>query len=193
MKLKFQSPKYLLTLAGTITLGLCTSSASGDTATYNTAGTVNWTCPAGVTSVQVECWGGGGAGGAGRKDNNTGANTSQNGAGGGGGAYARKVSVPVSPGTNYTITIPAAAVSGTNGTTTNNAGAVNGGTVQFLGDSSVTVKAAGGNGGACSYVTGSNSTIGASPEELEARSPTALAMLVPYLRAVLVILALSAQ
>ena len=26
-------------------------------------GTTSWTCPAGVNSVQIECWGGGGSGG----------------------------------------------------------------------------------------------------------------------------------
>jgi autotransporter-associated beta strand protein len=108
----------------------------------------------------VECWGGGGAGGAGRKDNNTGSNTSQNAAGGGGGGYARRAAVPVTPGQTYTITSPAAAVSGANGTQTHNGGAVNGGTVTFVGDSSVTVQAAGGSGGPNSYVSGSNSTIG---------------------------------
>lgn len=30
--------------------------------TFSTAGTFNWTCPNGVTSVDVEVWGGGGGG-----------------------------------------------------------------------------------------------------------------------------------
>ena len=38
---------------------------------YTTAGTYTWTCPAGVTSVQVECWGAGGGGaGVGNSANN---------------------------------------------------------------------------------------------------------------------------
>ena len=144
MKPKFQSRIFLGLSA--LTFSLAAPSAYSATATFNTAGTVNWTCPAGVTSIQVECWGGGGAGGAGKKDANTGGNTAQNGGGGGGGAYARRVSVPVTPSQNYTITIPAAAVSGTNGTTTSGAGAVNGGAVTFVGNSSVTTTAAGGTG-----------------------------------------------
>lgn len=141
-------------------LSLAAPSAFGATATFNTPGTFEWVCPPGVTSIQVECWGGGGAGGAGRKDNNTGTNTSQNGAGGGGGAYARRAAVPVTPGISYQIIIPAAAVSGTNGTQTQNGGAVNGGTVIFTGDSDVMVQAAGGNGGPNSYVTGANAVQG---------------------------------
>jgi fibronectin-binding autotransporter adhesin len=136
------------------------SSAYGATETFNTPGTFDWVCPPGVTAIQVECWGGGGAGGAGRKDTTAGTNTSQNGGGGGGGAYARRAVVPVTPGNTYTITIPAAAVSGTAGTTTNGGGRVNGGTVTFVGDSGVTVTAAGGTGGANAYTT-VNGTVGA--------------------------------
>ncbi|HPF00186.1 MAG TPA: hypothetical protein PKY63_05930, partial [Bacteroidales bacterium] len=36
------------------------------TTTFTTSGT--WTCPAGVTSVTVECWGGGGGGGGTKND-----------------------------------------------------------------------------------------------------------------------------
>ncbi len=32
---------------------------------YSSAGTFTWTCPAGVTSIQVEAWGGGGGGAGG--------------------------------------------------------------------------------------------------------------------------------
>ncbi|BCX47342.1 autotransporter-associated betastr and repeat-containing protein [Haloferula helveola] len=137
------------------------SSADAGQDIYNTAGTTNWVCPPGVTSIQVECWGGGGAGGSGRKDNQTSTNSVQNGGGGGGGAYARTIAVPVTPGLSYTITIPPAAVSGSNGTTTNNSGAVNGGTVTFVGDSSVTVTAAGGTGGRNVYVNGTNTAASA--------------------------------
>ncbi|MFV8372501.1 choice-of-anchor D domain-containing protein [Flavobacterium sp. LB2P74] len=63
--------------------------------TFNTSGT--FTVPAGVTSIQVEAWGGGGKGGK---------KTSGNSAygGGGGGAYAKKL-VTVTPGTTYTVTV----------------------------------------------------------------------------------------
>ena len=59
-----------------------------------------WTCPAGVTSIQVECWGGGGAGGGSNLNNGVGG-------GGGGGGYAQNLIVPVTPGTVYTITVGA--------------------------------------------------------------------------------------
>lgn len=59
-----------------------------------------WTCPPGVTSVDVECWGYGGLGGG------TGASASRSGGGGGGGAYAKKT-VAVVPGTGYAINIAA--------------------------------------------------------------------------------------
>jgi autotransporter-associated beta strand protein len=147
-----------LIVVATSVLTLTSPFASADTETFNTAGTINWFCPPGVSSVQVECWGGGGAGGAGNKAIDTGTNTSQNGGGGGGGAYAKRASVPVTAGKSYTITIPAAAVSGTAGITTNGAGRVNGGTVTFVGDSSITVTGGGGTGGACAYTT-ANSTI----------------------------------
>ena len=68
---------------------------------FSASGT--WTCPAGVTSIKVECWGGGGAGGGG-----TVANTYAG--GGGGGAFNVNNAVAVIPGTNYTITVGTGAV-----------------------------------------------------------------------------------
>lgn len=56
---------------------------------FNKSGTGHWTCPANVTNVLVEAWGGGGAGGAGA-------------GGGGGGEYAYS-HVPVTPGTTYVV------------------------------------------------------------------------------------------
>ena len=72
------------------------------------AGTYTWTCPAGVTSVQVEVWGGGGQGGNVHVARSSGSYTASAG-GGGGGAYAKKSAMPVTAGNSYTITIPAAA------------------------------------------------------------------------------------
>lgn len=71
------------------------------------AGTSTWICPPGVTSIQVECWGGGGAGGG----------ATVNGDGGGGaagGQYAINAAVTVVPGTSYTI-IAGAVKTGTTG------------------------------------------------------------------------------
>ena len=56
---------------------------------FTTPGVGHWTCPAGVTSVLMETWGGGGAGGAG-------------GGGGGGGGYGAKTQT-VTPGTTYYV------------------------------------------------------------------------------------------
>ena len=58
--------------------------------------TTTWTCPAGVTSVTVEAWGGGGKGGT-RSINGAGG-------GGGGGAYAKSI-LTVIPGNRYTIKV----------------------------------------------------------------------------------------
>lgn len=98
------------------------------TATFTSSGT--WTCPAGVTTIGVACWGSGGSG-------NNGVTNSHSGTGGGGGAYAGNTSVPVTPGLLYSFTI------GAGGSTTD---------TTFTGDSSTVVTAAhgvtGGAGGA---------------------------------------------
>lgn len=72
-----------------------------DTTNFTTAGTYSWTCPAGVTSLQVECWGGGGAGGGAVRSS-----ANAYGGGGGGGAYA-KSTLTVSPGVSYSIVVGA--------------------------------------------------------------------------------------
>jgi hypothetical protein len=56
---------------------------------YTSYGLGHWTCPANVTSVFAEMWGGGAAGGAG--------------SGGGGGAEYAAVNMPVTPGVTYTV------------------------------------------------------------------------------------------
>lgn len=70
---------------------------------YTTNGT--FTAPAGVTSVQVECWGGGGAGGGYNQSNGTGG-------GGGGGAYVLASGVLVFPGITYNIIVGTGGVPG---------------------------------------------------------------------------------
>lgn len=62
---------------------------------WNTTGT--WTAPAGVTSVNVECWGAGGNGGTGNKNHA--------GGGGGGGAYSYTANIPVTPGNDYIVNV----------------------------------------------------------------------------------------
>jgi hypothetical protein len=61
------------------------------TQTFTADGT--WVCPAGVESVQVECYGSGGNGAAG---------SNYGGGGGSGGAYAKKT-ITVVPGTTYNV------------------------------------------------------------------------------------------
>ncbi len=63
-----------------------------------------WTCPAGVTSVSVECWGAGGGG-------------TTNTAGGGGGAYSKKT-VAVTPSSNYAVVVGTSAANANGGDTT---------------------------------------------------------------------------
>ena len=64
--------------------------------TQNFTATTTWTCPVGVSSVTVSCWGAGGGGLT--------TTTAARGTGGGGGAFAQS-SVAVVPGTSYTITV----------------------------------------------------------------------------------------
>jgi hypothetical protein len=99
--------------------------------------TATWTCPAGVTSVQVEAWGAGGGGGgctnaAGRS-----------GGGGGGGSYVKNTSVAVTPGTTYTVKVGAGGLAGGTGAAT--AFGMAGGLSSFEGDNQ-TVIASGGTG-----------------------------------------------
>lgn len=117
--------------------------------TYTVTGSQNWTCPAGVNSVTVECWGAGaGSGGVANVLNAASG-------GGGGGAYARSV-ISVTPGNTYTIFV---GVGGAGGSTSGTSGA-NGGASSFNtnmvfaeggfgggGSISSTALGAGGNGG----------------------------------------------
>ncbi len=101
--------------------------------TYSSAGSGNWTAPAGVTSVQVQAWGGGGGGGA--------CGTLKcSDYGGGGGEYAAETSVAVTPGNSYSYTVGAlgSANSNSNG---------NPGTASTFTGNTLTVTAHGGSGG----------------------------------------------
>ncbi len=81
-------PFYFTTtpLSGNVT-------TNGQTA-YTASGT--WVCPAGITSVTVQCWGGGGGGGS---------RSVNGGAGGGGGGAFASGSIAVVPGTTYPVTV----------------------------------------------------------------------------------------
>lgn len=126
----------LLILALFICSGTLTSFGQ-TTDTYNATGT--WVCPAGITSVNIEAWGGGGAGGGATA-------TNKSGGGGGGGGY-RSGTLVVIPGTSYTVTVGG---NGTGGTGNGPAG----GNSTF-----VTITANGGSGG--TGASGGNGTGGA--------------------------------
>ncbi|MCB9044500.1 MAG: hypothetical protein H6550_00030, partial [Chitinophagales bacterium] len=102
--------------------------------TYTTSGT--WTCPAGVTQVTVECWGGGGG---------CGTSYTYAGGGAGGGAYASSV-LTVVPGNSYSVVVGAGGgISEDGGNSTFGNGPL--------------VKAAGGSSGSNNPGNGGSSTI----------------------------------
>ncbi|NQX01436.1 putative Ig domain-containing protein, partial [bacterium] len=71
--------------------------------TIRTTGAGTWVCPANISAIQVECWGGGGAGGSAQRSGASG--TVQYGGGGAGGAYAKLNSYPVTAGNTYYINV----------------------------------------------------------------------------------------
>ena len=107
--------------------GLATVNPSFGNAEWTTAGSYNWTCPAGVTSVCAIAIGGGGGYGS----------VSQGGAGGGGGGLGWKNNISVTPGTTYTIDV--------GDSTSNPTG--NGGDSGMRNGGSYYVKGGGGNAG----------------------------------------------
>lgn len=116
-------------------------STSTVTTTFN-SGSGNFANPAGITSLQVECWGGGGGGGGGEDIDLPGFRTG--GAGGGGGEYSADFAVAVTPSTNYAYSVGAG---GTGGGANDTIPATSGGSSTFTGNS-VTVTANGGGAGA---------------------------------------------
>ncbi len=111
------------------------------TNTYTATGT--WICPYGVTSVQVEAWGGGAGGTSTANTNNA------NSGGGGGGAYSRRNSITVVGGTTYNFTIGGGGAASTIGGSTT--ATINGVLITASGGStgatSTSANAAGGAGG----------------------------------------------
>jgi hypothetical protein len=143
------------------------NSYSQTTVTFTSSGT--WTCPAGVTSATIECWGAGGAGGS--------RTTIGRAGGGGGGAYASST-VTVVPSTVYNIVVGTGGSAGGNGGNSSfngtsvvaaggsgvpnntNAGATGGtvaastGTTRYAGGNGGTSGASGGGGGGGAGSTG---------------------------------------
>jgi hypothetical protein len=119
--------------------------------TFNTAGSNSWVCPAGITSVTVECWGAGGGGG---NSNNS---TGNGGGGGGGGAYSKRI-ITVVPGNTYYYSV---GTGGTGAPGSSITAAVDGGNSWFnssnstpSSDLSSNVLAAGGKKGVNASLTG---------------------------------------
>lgn len=115
------------------------------TQTFDASGT--WQCPAGVTAVKAECWGGGGSGGMGTGN-------PAEGGGGAGGSYARKNAYPVTSGNTYTVTVGAA--TGAHSTTT-----VLNGNDSWFDNNTTGVLAKGGAGGVAATVNSTNGAGGA--------------------------------
>jgi hypothetical protein len=132
---------FFYTLIGIMVL-LFSSNANAQTvAPYTTSTT--WLCPAGVFSVQVECWGAGGGGGAATAADTSTSNRS--GGGGGAGSYVKKT-IAVVPGTTYTVTVGAGGIKGDTSIATGYFGGP-GGKSEFSGPSITAITASGGTGG----------------------------------------------
>ncbi len=131
-------------------LGLLGLFAFGQTTTTTITTSGTWTCPAGVTSINVQCWGAGGGGGGG------GSAKKYGGGGGGGGGYRINSAVTVVPGTVYNITVGTGGAGGTGGGATGSGG--NGGaTIATFG--ATIVSATGGIGGN-NYASGADGGAG---------------------------------
>jgi hypothetical protein len=115
-----------------------------------------WLCPAGVTSVSVQCWGAGGGGAVW---------WGGSGGGGGGGAYAANFAVAVTGGTLYSYTVGQGGAGGLLAASTGTYPGTAGGATTFTGNSGVTVSANGGGGAGVpqGYSAGAGGTAGSAP------------------------------
>ena len=150
--LKSKRLKFIFTLFAVLFLSISTTQAVIKVVPFTTPGATTWTCPAGVTSITVECWGGGGAGGGAKY---TGTSKNAYGGGGSGGGYAKKV-ISVSPGTKYKLFVGNGGI-GTIPTADNEVASA--GTASFFIDNS-TINANGGVGGNGSINSGSTDVTG---------------------------------
>lgn len=138
---------YKVTVAGTSSTTQPIASADVVAgATFNYVGSIplssTWTCPTGVTSIQVECWGAGGAGGSSSTSSSSG---SRSGGGGGAGSYVKKT-IAVVPGTAYNLVV---GLGGYKGATSSASGYYGnlGGKSEFSGGAIIALTASGGTGG----------------------------------------------
>lgn len=158
--------KFLVFAAFVLT---ASSIPAGAATLYTFSSSGIWTCPPGVTTVQVECWGGGGAGGAAKASSGSGL---AGGGGGGGGAYAVNTAIGVTPGHAYNVVVGAGGTSSGGSSTGGNASSFTGDTITLSANggsagtsespSSGNAFGAGGAGGAngsgTSYAGGSGAT-----------------------------------
>ncbi len=101
-----------------------------------------WTCPTGVTSIQVECWGAGGAGGSASTATVAG---NRSGGGGGAGSYVKKT-ITVVPGTTYNVIVGQGGYKGSTLSANGYYGNL-GGRSEFSGGAIAALVASGGTGG----------------------------------------------
>lgn len=145
---------YKVYIAGTSTATAPTGTGTGSSSTaVGTTGasfeyiatiplTQTWTCPTGVTSIDVEVWGAGGGGGS-SSAAATGANRS--GGGGGGGSYLKQTFTVV-PNTTYNLIVGLGGFKSSTSSANGYFGGA-GGKSEFSGGSVTTLTASGGTGG----------------------------------------------
>lgn len=142
-----------------LTLWLSPLQAQTTTVNFTTAGSSTWTCPPGVTSIQVEAWGGGG-GGCG-----TSSNTSRSAGGGAGGSYVKNTAISVTPGATYTILVGAGGTGGVGNPSTNppTAGGIS--SITQVSDGTLLLRAGGGAaGGAATSTQGGAGGLGSTAQ-----------------------------
>ena len=140
------STKYFAAIITLLSLLMLGGNSWGQTpivTTFNASSpSFTWTCPTGVTSIQVEAWSGGGGGGGASSNTRI-----YVGGGGAGGNYAKQTAVTVIPGRTYNVNIGAGGIAGAN-TTAFGYGGI-GGTTSFV-DQTVAltlISVSGGTGG----------------------------------------------
>ena len=134
-----------------LSLLLINTNSYAQTYSQTTAGTYSWTCPIGVTSVVVQCWGGGGGGAGSQSSPNN-----YSGGGGAGGNYST-ATINVTPGQTYTVVVGAGGLGGAASSTLAYGG--DGGTSSF-GTSLYASGGSGGGGGMASNKSGVGGVIG---------------------------------
>jgi len=124
-KSRLSGIRFLILLCTAI-LSLAITTNGQTTQTYNSAGTSTFIVPKGVTTINVQAWGGGGC---------SGYNTSGRARGGGGGGAYTEGIMSVTPGASITIVVGAGGIYNNNNTTTDNGGTTSVGTLVANGGS----------------------------------------------------------